>query len=117
MHTCEHCKATIRQQAKFCPSCGKPVAEGDIPQYTWQIDVPLITNRFILTNTATGLGAALLIFFIILGGIFGFASGWEGVGQALLATLGMGGFRRCLLYQKVAHPYPYSFLAKNSKGL
>jgi hypothetical protein len=92
MHECEHCKATIREQAKFCPQCGYPVAEGDIPQYAWQIDVPLINNRFILLNTGTGIGIALTIFFILLGSIFGYHNGWEGIGQAAIATLGIGFF-------------------------
>jgi hypothetical protein len=60
--------------------------------FSWEIKIPLISNRFIVGNVVKGLSLALLLFFIIIGSILGFSGGWKGVGQALIACLCAGCF-------------------------
>lgn len=82
----------MRQEARFCPHCGKPADGSAAPLCSWQIDVPLINNPYILSNVGLGLIAALTIFLIITGLIFGISGGWTGFLQALLFTAGLGVF-------------------------
>ena len=59
---------------------------------SWKIEIPLISNRFIVGNVAKGLSITLLLFFIIMGSIFGSSDGWKGVEQALIICLWAGLF-------------------------
>lgn len=59
---------------------------------SWQIEIPLINNRFIIGNVMKGIALTLLLFFIIIGSIFGGSNGMKGVEQALMASLWAGLF-------------------------
>ncbi|MFA5167985.1 MAG: hypothetical protein WC530_05590 [Candidatus Omnitrophota bacterium] len=59
---------------------------------SWQIKIPLINNRFIIGNVVKGIAMTLLLFFIIIGSIFGWSNGWKGIEQALIACLWAGLF-------------------------
>ncbi|MBI4970562.1 MAG: hypothetical protein HZC17_01820 [Candidatus Omnitrophica bacterium] len=92
MKTCGECGGLARDEAKFCSQCGKSVivdAEGAI---SWQIEIPLMTNRFILQNVGLGLLLLMISLFAIFGIVFGFTNGLKGVGQGLLVSLIAGAF-------------------------
>lgn len=59
---------------------------------SWQISIPLINNRFIIGNVIKGIAMTLLLFFIIIGSIFGLSGGWKGVEQALIVSIWAGLF-------------------------
>lgn len=59
---------------------------------SWKINIPLINNRFVISNVIQGIALTLLLFFVIIGSIFGWANGMEGVGQAFIACLWAGVF-------------------------
>jgi len=52
---------------------------------SWQIEIPLINNRFILWNVTKGCILSLLLLFVILGSILGLVNGMKGVEFALIA--------------------------------
>jgi hypothetical protein len=54
---------------------------------SWQIEIPLINNRFILWNVIKGCFLSLLLLFVILGSIFGLATGVKGLAFAFQACL------------------------------
>lgn len=58
----------------------------------WEVEVPLLTNRFMLAHVGSALAALMGLLAVVFGAAFGWANGWEGVGQALLLTLGAGLF-------------------------
>jgi hypothetical protein len=59
---------------------------------TWQIEISLINNRFIIRNVVKAIGLTLILLFIIFGLIFGFTGGLKGIGQALVVCLWVGLF-------------------------
>lgn len=59
---------------------------------SWQIRIPLITNRFMIDNVVKGIAMTLLLFFIIISSVLGWANGMKGVEQALIACLWAGLF-------------------------
>lgn len=91
MDTCINCGATVGENARFCSQCGKPPwseasGEGGI---AWRIEIPLLNNRFILGSIGNAFGVLTLIMFVIIGAIFGWANGWEGIVQAALLCVGL----------------------------
>lgn len=81
---CRRCGTKLKEGSKFCVSCGGSIADDDaLPgaappvageenALTWRVEVPLLTNRFILQDVLLGaVGTALL------GGLFiGAAFSW-----------------------------------------
>jgi len=59
---------------------------------SWQIEIPLITNRFIILNVVKGTILTLLLLFVILGLIFGLTNGAGGLKVAIIACLWVGVF-------------------------
>ena len=59
---------------------------------SWQINIPLINNRFMIGNVVKGIAMTLLLFFIIIGSILVWADGMKGVAQAFVACLWAGLF-------------------------
>lgn len=89
---CDQCGVPLAMGAKFCAHCGKAVAEASPaesikqPLANWQMDVPLINNRFIMADVFKACGLTALFMAILLGFIFGLDGGMNGVKQAIIAA-------------------------------
>jgi len=59
---------------------------------SWQIEIPLITNRFIILNVIKATILTLLLLFVIIGLIFGLTNGVSGLKAAMIACLWVGVF-------------------------
>ena len=59
---------------------------------SWQINIPLINNRFMIGNVVKGIAMTLLLFFMIIGSILVWVDGIKGVAQAFVACLWAGLF-------------------------
>lgn len=94
---CKYCGAHLENDAKFCPSCGKPVeAETTEPEIKIDNDYVVAENKPINNSKPKSkLAAALLAFFLGGLGIHNFYLGNNGKGLAQLLitvlTLGIGG--------------------------
>ena len=59
---------------------------------TWQIEIPLLNNLFILSNVAKAIALTLAILFGFFGPLFFLQSGMPGLMSALVPCLGLGAF-------------------------
>lgn len=87
---CRRCGSKLKEGSRFCTACGGAIADdtavpsgssapggGDM---TWTVEIPLLTNRFILRDTLLGAVAIVAIAGTGIGGIFawkGGAGGWR----------------------------------------
>jgi hypothetical protein len=87
---CRRCGSKLKDGSRFCAVCGGSIADDDgAPSATaassddeliWRVEVPLLTNRFIMRDTLLGAVATFLIAGTFIGGAFawgGGASGWR----------------------------------------
>lgn len=59
---------------------------------SWKIEIPLINNRFILSNVLKAITITLGILLAVFGTIFSFEQGLPGFMSALIPCLGLGAF-------------------------
>jgi hypothetical protein len=59
---------------------------------SWNIEISLINNRFILSNVLKGIAITLGILLAVFGTIFSFQQGFQGIMSALVPCLGLGAF-------------------------
>lgn len=93
MAVCSKCGSELSAGARFCPRCGSPrspVSDADL--LSWEIEIPLLGNRFILGNVGTALLALVGLLAVVFVPVFAWANGWEGVVQALVLTAAAGAF-------------------------
>ncbi len=87
---------------------------------SWQIEIPLITNRFIILNVVKGTILTLLLLFVILGLIFGLTNGAGGLKVAIIACLWGGVFIVVISIFTLAvvlqNKYPLEFII-DDKGI
>ena len=96
---CRNCGAQLNSGSRFCAACGILVG-ADAPSETtdpagtlrWRIEVPLITNRFVVLDTLLGCLATTAISAAILSTIFGLSGGSGGVTAGLTFAGVMGLF-------------------------
>lgn len=67
-------------------------SEPPAPHLSWEVEVPLLTNPFILSHVGGAILALMALLLVVFGAALGFANGWEGVGQALVLALAAGLF-------------------------
>ena len=67
-------------------------SEPPAPHLSWEVEVPLLTNPFILSHVGGAILALMALLLVVFGAALGWANGWEGVGLALLLTLAAGLF-------------------------
>ncbi len=99
---CRRCGTQLKGESRFCTECGGSIADDASaadaadPAGTlcWQVEVPLITNRFIMLDVLLGSVATSAITGLLIGSIFawnggmhGLAQGWMFAGWAGLALL------------------------------
>jgi hypothetical protein len=99
---CTRCGASLGEAANFCAKCGRPVGtseaagvsdQGSTGDLVWQVNVPLITNRFVLLDVAMGGLATVLISGLLLFLVMAFAGGRDEIGEAFrFAAIMSGGF-------------------------
>lgn len=98
---CRRCGTKLKADIKFCIECGGSVADDDVPAagtadpkglLRWRVEVSLLTNRFIVRDTLMGAGASTLIAGLLIGGIFAWTGGMEGLRAGLLFAGIMGLF-------------------------
>ena len=102
---CRRCGAKLKGGSLFCTECGGSIAEdgaapGAVPTATgnsgdllrWRVEVPLLTNRFIVYDTLLGAGATTVIGGLLIGGIFAWSGGWTGLRAGFLFAGIMGAF-------------------------
>ena len=91
MAICGSCGAAVSDDARFCSRCGNPPwGEPEGEGIAWSIEVPLLTNPFILGDLGRALVALLVVVGLIFIPLLGWANGWTGALQGLLATLVAG---------------------------
>lgn len=87
---------------------------------SWQIEIPLINNRFILLNVVKATILSLITIFIILGLILGLSSGIYGLKTALIACLWICAFIIIIsvltLVVVLGNKYPLEFII-DDKGI
>lgn len=85
--------------------------------FSWQVEIPLINNPFILLNVLKGLMLTLIILFIILGLILGLTNGITGLKMALFACFWVGIFYIFIsiftLLIVLGNRYPLEFIINN----
>jgi hypothetical protein len=105
--SCSQCETRLKQNEQVCPNCGSPVAassrqiesfsRAEIPpdsdslaggdQVVWELDIPLITNRFILYDMGKVLGISGFFVTLLFGGITLFSGNGDGF-PYMLALVG-----------------------------
>lgn len=98
---CRRCGAKLKGGSSFCTECGgsvgaeaPPVSGSTDPAGTmrWRVEVPLITNRFVLLDTLLGAVVTTVLGGVLLGAIFAFGGGAGGVRAGLMMAGAMGLF-------------------------
>ena len=87
---CTQCGASLNENARFCPKCGNGTATDDSAPHgaasramKWQIEVPLLTNRFVMTDVVVGFGATILICWLMMFLAFAWGNDFRDLGEAL----------------------------------
>lgn len=93
---CRRCGTKLKGESQFCVACGlaifdDPASVAD-PAGTlrWRLEVPLITNRFVLIDTLIGFASTVVLGAIMFSIIFGWSNGMAGV-RAGLTLAGIAG--------------------------
>jgi hypothetical protein len=95
---CRRCGTKLKGDSRFCTECGGSIADDDAApaagaapssapsgnDLRWRVEVPLLTNRFILQDVFLGALATTLIGGTIIGGIFAWDGGWKGLQSGLI---------------------------------
>jgi hypothetical protein len=101
---CRRCGSALTPGLQRCPACGGSIADDDAAGamasqagdpsglLRWRVDVPLLTNRFIVNDVILGAGATTLIAGLLIGGIFAWSGGWTGLRAGLTFAGIMGVF-------------------------
>jgi len=84
---CRRCGTKLKSTTRFCTECGGSIADDDAPAAAasaedvlrWRVEVPLLSNRFIIGDTLLGGLVTVLIAGTLIGGIFAYRGGWEGL--------------------------------------
>ena len=97
---CTQCGASLNENARFCPKCGHATAADNPPSdetspqsMRWQIEVPLLTNRFVMTDVIVGCAATVFLCWLILFLAFAWGSDFRDLGKVwrVSATFALGG--------------------------
>ena len=97
---CTQCGASLNENARFCPKCGNataadspPSAEASPQAMTWRIEVPLLTNRFVMTDVIVGCGVTVILCWLFFFLAFAWGNDFRDLGQAwrVSATFALGG--------------------------
>lgn len=98
---CRLCGSKLNSGSRYCTDCGSSTAADSAPHattlqpadaLTWRVEVPLITNRFIVLDTLLGCVATTVISGALLAAIFGWGGGMKGVMAGLTFAGAMGLF-------------------------
>ncbi len=92
MKKCGQCGASVKDGANFCSQCGKPILAEQRGIISWKIEIPLITNPFVLRHVGSGILALVISMFVIFGTVLGIANGARGVGQGAIVASAVGAF-------------------------
>jgi hypothetical protein len=86
---CRRCGSKLKVDSRFCIECGGSIADDDAAPpapaagednaLRWRVEVPLLSNRFIISDTLLGGLVTVLIAGSLIGGIFAYSGGWEGL--------------------------------------
>jgi len=86
---CRRCGTKLKGDSRFCTECGGSIADDDAApaagespsgnDLRWRVEVPLLTNRFILQDVFLGALATTVIGGTLIGGIFAWDGGWKGL--------------------------------------
>ncbi len=86
MTVCSKCGSEMGDGARFCPRCGSPRSPvSDAALLSWEIEIPLLGNRFILSNVGTALFALVGLLAVVFGLL---ARNPGAVGAGLAGTVG-----------------------------
>ena len=97
---CTQCGASLNENARFCPKCGNATAADTPPSdkaspqaMTWRIEVPLLTNRFVMTDVIVGCGVTVILCWLFFFLAFAWGSDFRNLAQAwrVSATFALGG--------------------------
>ena len=100
---CRRCGSLLKDGSRFCAVCGGSIADDSAPagatsaesgnRLRWRVEVPLLTNRFIVSDVFFGAAATTLIGGLLIGGIFSTkGGGWAGFRAGFLMAGIMGAF-------------------------
>lgn len=98
---CRLCGSELNGGSLFCTDCGGSTAADSTPRAAtaepagtliWRVEVPLITNRFVVLDTLLGCVATTVIGGVLLSAIFGWSGGMKGVVAGLTFAGAMGLF-------------------------
>lgn len=110
---CRRCGSKLKAGSAFCTECGGSLADdgasvatvapsaaapgatapGATPDLIrWRVEVALLTNRFIVRDVLLGALATTVISGTLIGGIFAWSGGWDGVRAGLIFAGIMGAF-------------------------
>ena len=115
---CTQCGTALGLNVRFCGKCGSKIGGNVENAVTWQLNVPLINNRFILGDTVMGCLLTTALAAIFFGVIFGIGGGGKGVLQGLMfagvAGLGLLVFSFLVLLVFFGNRYPMEFTIQES---
>jgi hypothetical protein len=95
---CRRCGTQLKGESRFCTSCGgttgpdAPSGASADPAGTirWRVEVPLVTNRFIMLDVVLGSAATVALCGVIFAAIFGSSGGMKGVVAGFTAAAWAG---------------------------
>lgn len=83
---CRTCGEPLKPRVRFCRRCGASTAkDAPVPAtITWTFDVPMLTNRFVLSGLAKALGIPFAVLAVIIGVAMRDSPDWSGFGYAAI---------------------------------
>jgi hypothetical protein len=100
---CARCGSAVAAECRFCPQCGSPTTPQETPavandqaekalpatgEISWELNVPLLTNQFILYDLLKVWGISSLFLLLLLTGIVVYDRNWRAF-SAILPVVGL----------------------------